>query len=61
MGKMDLSVYMKGDYEKFYALRWRKNKAKQSQSQTKSGLFAYGARDCHGPSGLAMTSVSLWL
>jgi len=33
----------------------------QSQSQTKSGLFSYGARDCHGPSGLAMTSGSLCL
>jgi len=27
MGKMTLSVYMKGDYEEFHALRQRKNKA----------------------------------
>jgi len=27
MGKMSLSVYMKGDYEEFHALRRRKNKA----------------------------------
>jgi len=33
MGKMTLSVYMKGDYEEFHALRWRKNKAKQSQTK----------------------------
>ena len=33
MGKMTLSIYIKGDYEDFYALRRRKNKAKQSQSQ----------------------------
>jgi len=26
MGKMSLSIYMKGDYEEFYALRRRKNK-----------------------------------
>jgi len=31
MAKMSLSIYMKGDYEEFYALRRRKNKAKQSQ------------------------------
>jgi len=37
----------------------RKNKAKQTQTQAERGLFAYGARDCHGPSGLAMTLVSL--
>ena len=28
---MNLSIYMRGDYEGFHALRWRKNKAKQSQ------------------------------
>jgi len=27
MGRMSLSIYMKGDYEDFYALRRRKNKA----------------------------------
>jgi len=26
MGKMTLSIYMKGDYEEFHALRRRKNK-----------------------------------
>ncbi|HUT44736.1 MAG TPA: hypothetical protein VMX36_00560 [Sedimentisphaerales bacterium] len=38
-----------------------KTKPIQSQSQTESGPFAYGARDCHSPSGLAMTSISLIL
>ena len=28
---MGVSIYMKGDYEEFHALRRRKNKAKQSQ------------------------------
>ena len=27
MGKMSLSIYMKGDYEEFHAFRRRKNKA----------------------------------
>jgi len=27
MAKMSLSIYMKGDYDEFYALRRRKNKA----------------------------------
>jgi len=27
MGRMSLSIYMKGNYEEFHALRWRKNKA----------------------------------
>ena len=27
MGKMSLSIYMKGDYEEFHALRRQKNKA----------------------------------
>ncbi len=27
MGKINLSIYMKGDYEEFRALRRRKNKA----------------------------------
>jgi len=27
MAKMSLSIYMKGDYEEFHALRRRKNKA----------------------------------
>ena len=27
MGKMSISIYMKGDYEVFHALRRRKNKA----------------------------------
>ena len=31
MGKMSLSIYMKGYYEEFHALRRRKNKANQSQ------------------------------
>jgi len=36
-----------------------KKKPKQTHSNTERGLFAYGATDCHGPSGLAMTFVSL--
>jgi hypothetical protein len=31
-GLNDVSVYIKGDYEDFHALRRRKNKANQSQS-----------------------------
>jgi len=27
MGRMSVSIYMKGDYEEFHALRQRKNKA----------------------------------
>jgi len=27
MGRMSLSIYIKGDYEEFYALRRQKNKA----------------------------------
>jgi len=38
---------------------------KQSQFKAKlkrnEGFITYGARDCHGPSGLAMTFVSLLL
>ena len=30
-GQMSLSIYVKGDYEEFHALRRRKYKAKQSQ------------------------------
>jgi hypothetical protein len=33
MGKVSLSVYMKGYYEEKMAVLARKNKAKQSQSQ----------------------------
>ena len=39
----------------------RKNKAKLTQYLMERRLFAYGARDCHGFSGLAMTFVSLLL
>jgi hypothetical protein len=31
MGHVDVFSLLKGTYEEFYALRWRKNKAKQSQ------------------------------
>jgi hypothetical protein len=32
MGRMSLSIYMKGDYDEYYALSRRENKAKQSQT-----------------------------
>ena len=32
MGRMSLSIYMKGDYEEFHALKVVKNKPNQSQS-----------------------------
>jgi hypothetical protein len=35
------------------------SKPKQSHSQTEWGFFVYDPRDCHGPSDLAMTSISL--
>ena len=53
--------YNKGIREIYWIGHLVKTNPIQSQSQTKSGLFAYGARDCHGPSGLAMTSGSLCL
>jgi hypothetical protein len=34
---------------------------KQSQYRMEREPFVYGAKDCHGPSGLAMTAVSLLL
>jgi hypothetical protein len=58
---MSVSVYKKGDYEEFHVLKALKNKANRTQTRMERGLFAYGARDCHGPSGLAMTPVSLFL
>ena len=37
MGRMSISVYMKGYYEEFYGFGLRKNKANQSQFQVESG------------------------
>jgi hypothetical protein len=37
------------------------SKPNKANLEWNEGLFAYGARDCHGPSGLAMTSGSLCL
>ena len=39
MGKISLSIYMKGDYEEFHALRRRKNKA-NSKPITNAGSDA---------------------
>ena len=40
---------------------WRPMKTKPNKPNLKwnEGLFVYYARDCHGPSGLAMTPGSL--
>ena len=58
MGKMSLSIYMKGDYEEFHALRRRKNKAKQSQfadlwPEIRKPKFEIRNRPC--PSGVGIT------
>jgi len=37
MGKMSLSVYMKGRYEEFYALGRRKNKANSKPNKANFG------------------------
>ena len=41
---MNLSIYMKGDYEEFHALKAAENKAKQSQSHKvqRSGFNVQG-------------------
>ena len=52
---------MIGGYKYLYALITAKNKAKLTQYLMERRLFAHSARDCHGPSGLAMTFVSLLL
>jgi len=52
---------MKGDYEEFHALKAAKKQSQSKPISSAKRAFAYGARDCHGPSGLAMTSISLLL
>jgi len=42
MGRMNLSIYMKDDYEEFNVLRRRENKANQSQSQNLAPQGAAG-------------------
>jgi len=36
MGKMSVSIYMKGDYEELHALRRRENKANSKPIQSQS-------------------------
>jgi len=53
---MSLSIYMKGDYEEFHALRRQKNKAKQSQTKpisddgcTQKSYFGGSSKGSAGP------------
>ena len=59
MGRMNVSIYMKGDYEEKPQFWAEKNKANSKPNKANfkrdDGFSAYYTRDCHGPSGLAMT------
>jgi hypothetical protein len=57
--KMNVSINKKGDYEEFHVLKAAKSQSKPISSV--KSAFANDARDCHGPSGLAVTSKSLLL
>jgi hypothetical protein len=70
--KMNVSVSAAKKYDGKPMRRWWRNKAnlpqggslndaKQSQFQTLQGLHVNDTEDCHGPLGLAMTSLSLLL
>jgi len=58
---MDVSLYYKGNYEEFHAREEQKNKANQSQHKRNEVFFTCDARDYHGTSGLAITSITLLL
>jgi hypothetical protein len=55
-GHVGVSSYLKGSYGYTAA-----NGARENKANCKRGMldFIYNTEDCHGPSGLAMTALSL--
>ena len=51
MGKMSLSIYMKGDYEEFHALKAAKNKANSKPNKAKQSQFVGGRMTARGLGG----------
>jgi len=54
-GQIDRMLVITMIYGDLDDLRQRKNKANSKPISSMKRFFAYGARDCHDPSGLAMT------
>ncbi len=56
MAKMSLSIYMKGDYEEFHALRRRKNKANSKPIKANLRILSPLPKERGGERGLEIIS-----